>query len=102
MKQSGVGREGGGEALRFFTEAKNVCIAKEAIEARKRGRRSGRNGKAVDVQKLGELYRDAQQGARHSASAEYRCSKAEPLRAVTGYFGTWCRDERMPRIEDDF
>jgi aminomuconate-semialdehyde/2-hydroxymuconate-6-semialdehyde dehydrogenase len=26
MKQSGVGREGGHEALRFFTEAKNVCI----------------------------------------------------------------------------
>jgi aminomuconate-semialdehyde/2-hydroxymuconate-6-semialdehyde dehydrogenase len=27
-KQSGVGREGGEEALRFFTEPKNVCIAK--------------------------------------------------------------------------
>lgn len=27
VKQSGVGREGGWEALRFFTEAKNVCIA---------------------------------------------------------------------------
>ncbi|MHC4141582.1 MAG: aldehyde dehydrogenase [Planctomycetota bacterium] len=26
MKQSGLGREGGGEALRFFTEPKNVCI----------------------------------------------------------------------------
>ncbi len=26
MKSSGVGREGGWEALRFFTEAKNVCI----------------------------------------------------------------------------
>jgi aminomuconate-semialdehyde/2-hydroxymuconate-6-semialdehyde dehydrogenase len=26
MKKSGVGREGGWEALRFFTEAKNVCI----------------------------------------------------------------------------
>lgn len=26
MKQSGVGREGGHEALQFFTEAKNVCI----------------------------------------------------------------------------
>lgn len=26
MKQSGVGREGGTEALRFFTEAKNICI----------------------------------------------------------------------------
>ena len=26
MKQSGVGREGGFEALRFFTECKNVCI----------------------------------------------------------------------------
>jgi aminomuconate-semialdehyde/2-hydroxymuconate-6-semialdehyde dehydrogenase len=26
VKQSGVGREGGFEALRFFTEAKNVCI----------------------------------------------------------------------------
>ena len=25
MKQSGLGREGGKEALRFFTEAKNVC-----------------------------------------------------------------------------
>jgi aminomuconate-semialdehyde/2-hydroxymuconate-6-semialdehyde dehydrogenase len=26
-KQSGIGREGGWEALRFFTEPKNVCIA---------------------------------------------------------------------------
>lgn len=26
MKHSGVGREGGNEALRFFTEAKNVCV----------------------------------------------------------------------------
>ncbi len=26
MKQSGVGREGGWEALRFFTEARNVCV----------------------------------------------------------------------------
>ena len=26
MKHSGVGREGGEEALRFFTEAKNVCV----------------------------------------------------------------------------
>jgi len=28
MKQSGVGREGGEEALRFFTEPKNICIAR--------------------------------------------------------------------------
>ncbi len=28
MKQSGVGREGGNEALHFFTESKNICIAK--------------------------------------------------------------------------
>lgn len=27
MKQSGVGREGGWEAMKFFTEPKNVCIA---------------------------------------------------------------------------
>ncbi|MDA7979688.1 MAG: aldehyde dehydrogenase [Pirellulales bacterium] len=27
VKASGVGREGGAEALRFFTESKNVCIA---------------------------------------------------------------------------
>ena len=27
MKQSGLGREGGDEALRFFTEPKNICIA---------------------------------------------------------------------------
>ncbi|HEX8152645.1 MAG TPA: aldehyde dehydrogenase family protein, partial [Thermoanaerobaculia bacterium] len=26
MKDSGVGREGGFESLRFFTEAKNVCV----------------------------------------------------------------------------
>ena len=26
MKSSGVGREGGDESLRFFTEAKNVCV----------------------------------------------------------------------------
>ena len=30
MKQSGVGREGGEEALRFFTEPKNVCIRTSA------------------------------------------------------------------------
>lgn len=29
VKNSGVGREGGVEALRFFTEAKNVCLALE-------------------------------------------------------------------------
>jgi len=29
VKNSGVGREGGFEALRFFTEPKNVCIALE-------------------------------------------------------------------------
>jgi aminomuconate-semialdehyde/2-hydroxymuconate-6-semialdehyde dehydrogenase len=29
VKQSGVGREGGFEALRFFTEAKNVCVSLE-------------------------------------------------------------------------
>lgn len=27
MKQSGVGREGGMEAMRFFTEPKNVCVS---------------------------------------------------------------------------
>jgi len=27
MRRSGVGREGGDEALRFFTEPKNVCVA---------------------------------------------------------------------------
>jgi aminomuconate-semialdehyde/2-hydroxymuconate-6-semialdehyde dehydrogenase len=27
MKQSGVGREGGEEAMRFFTEPKNVCVS---------------------------------------------------------------------------
>jgi aminomuconate-semialdehyde/2-hydroxymuconate-6-semialdehyde dehydrogenase len=26
MKQSGLGREGGWDAVRFFTEAKNVCV----------------------------------------------------------------------------
>ena len=26
VKDSGVGREGGFEALRFFTEEKNVCV----------------------------------------------------------------------------
>ena len=26
MRESGVGREGGVESLRFFTEAKNVCV----------------------------------------------------------------------------
>ncbi len=28
MKQSGVGREGGQEAIKFFTEPKNVCVRK--------------------------------------------------------------------------
>ena len=27
VKESGVGREGGTEALKFFTETKNICIA---------------------------------------------------------------------------
>jgi aminomuconate-semialdehyde/2-hydroxymuconate-6-semialdehyde dehydrogenase len=27
MKDSGVGREGGMDAMRFFTEAKNICIS---------------------------------------------------------------------------
>ena len=27
VKHSGVGREGGLEAMRFFTEPKNVCVA---------------------------------------------------------------------------
>jgi aminomuconate-semialdehyde/2-hydroxymuconate-6-semialdehyde dehydrogenase len=27
MKESGVGREGGQESLRFFTEPKNICLA---------------------------------------------------------------------------
>jgi hypothetical protein len=34
VKQSGVGREGGEEALRFFTEPKNVCIAKQLFDAK--------------------------------------------------------------------
>jgi aminomuconate-semialdehyde/2-hydroxymuconate-6-semialdehyde dehydrogenase len=29
MKQSGMGREGGFESMRFFTEAKNVCVSYE-------------------------------------------------------------------------
>ena len=32
VKQSGVGREGGDEALRFFTEPKTVCIKYNAGE----------------------------------------------------------------------
>ena len=27
MRQSGVGREGGSEAIKFFTEPRNVCIS---------------------------------------------------------------------------
>jgi aminomuconate-semialdehyde/2-hydroxymuconate-6-semialdehyde dehydrogenase len=34
MKSSGVGREGGDEALRFFTEPKNVCIGLEGERRR--------------------------------------------------------------------
>ncbi|QRP64970.1 aldehyde dehydrogenase [Rhodanobacter sp. FDAARGOS 1247] len=33
VKQSGVGREGGSEALHFFTEPKNICIAYGALPA---------------------------------------------------------------------
>ena len=32
MKQSGVGREGGSEALHFFTETKNICLGLESEE----------------------------------------------------------------------
>jgi len=31
MKASGVGPEGGEEALHFFSEPKNVCIAKKLM-----------------------------------------------------------------------
>lgn len=31
MKQSGIGREGGDETLRFFTEPKNVCVKLQPI-----------------------------------------------------------------------
>lgn len=34
MKSSGVGREGGEEAIRFFTEPKNVCIRIPEVPAR--------------------------------------------------------------------
>jgi len=33
VKQSGIGREGGDEALRFFTEPKTVCIRYDPLEA---------------------------------------------------------------------
>ncbi len=33
MKQSGVGREGGDEALRFYTEPKNICLRTPSGEA---------------------------------------------------------------------
>jgi hypothetical protein len=45
MKASGVGREGGEEALRFFTEPKNVCIRiGESDEAMKRRSDEGKKG----------------------------------------------------------
>ena len=34
VKQSGIGREGGNEALSFFTEPKNICIAYSAASVR--------------------------------------------------------------------
>jgi len=34
VKQSGVGREGGSEALNFFTEPKNICIAYDSASGR--------------------------------------------------------------------
>ena len=36
VKDSGVGREGGWDALRFFTESKNVCVAYAGYEQGKR------------------------------------------------------------------
>jgi aminomuconate-semialdehyde/2-hydroxymuconate-6-semialdehyde dehydrogenase len=33
VKQSGVGREGGMEALRFFTDVKNICVAWNPVAA---------------------------------------------------------------------
>ena len=38
MKQSGVGREGGNEALHFFTEPKNICIATQKASSNITGR----------------------------------------------------------------
>lgn len=42
MKQSGVGREGGEEALRFFTEPKNVCVQVPGLGGRRNP--GGENG----------------------------------------------------------
>lgn len=36
MKQSGLGREGGWDALKFFTEPKNVCIGLEGDQPQRR------------------------------------------------------------------
>jgi len=35
------------------------------------------------------------------ACEEYRCSKAELLRAIASDFGKWVRDERLPAVERD-
>ncbi len=32
---------------------------------------------------------------------EYKCSKAEFLRAIASDFGKWVKDERLPAIEKD-
>ncbi|WP_426689411.1 aldehyde dehydrogenase [Rhodanobacter ginsengiterrae] len=38
-RQSGVGREGGSEALHFFTEPKNICLAYDAAPSRRQDTR---------------------------------------------------------------
>ena len=35
------------------------------------------------------------------ACSEYRCSKAELLRAIAPDFGKWVREEKLPWIEED-
>ncbi len=35
------------------------------------------------------------------ACREYRCSKAEMLRAIASDYGKWVKDERLPRIQKD-
>jgi hypothetical protein len=55
------------------------------------------NLKASELPKIQEQYDELVAEACH----EYRCSKAELLRAIASDFGKWVKDERLPRIQKD-
>ena len=85
VKQSGVGREGGVDALRFFTEPKNICIRAEATDERQRMteldaellRTQPRLGRSASRSQDPRFF----ERLSRTAGAEVSCGSAAPIRA---------------------